>query len=121
MPAARSYPQIPSVDSNENSTMPGPSMSVENRHCLPSKMSQRCKALGLGQVPRRAPYCGPDQRQALAAACLSPVGPGLGTRAVAVVSGGRGRRRLAVIITQTAHALFHFLGDQCLVMSVSTV
>lgn len=77
MPAAHPYPQIPSVESNENSTMPGPPMSAENWHCLPSKMSQRCRALRPGQVPRRAPYCGPDQLLPASALWAQGWAPGL--------------------------------------------
>lgn len=74
MPAAHPYPQLPSVESNENSTMAGPPMSAENLHW--------------GQVKsKESTILWPRS----AAACLSPVGPGLGTRAVAVVSGGEGK------------------------------
>lgn len=117
MPAAGPCPQGPKLQisnahSNENSSMLGSYVCTELALPLRDVTEHSCQAKPQGQHHTVAWIRGRHS----AAACLSLVGSGLGTRAVAAVGGGRP----AVIVTQTAHASFHFFGDWCLVMSVST-
>lgn len=91
MPAAYPCPQIPSVDCNENNPMRGSSY-VCRELALPSKRCHRDAQHWYQTKPQGEHHTVAWTRgRHSAAACLSPVSPGLDTRAVAVVGGGRGK------------------------------